>query len=111
MTLTSFTTLAPSRKPKSLLNGVREPYRPAVLPLALRNEYSTKPPLQPNKIDKEREKALGQRKLEPHPESVSSTSSVRGVFEKTEDASKESVDILKDVKADLVGLPRLLLFV
>ena len=98
--VTRFTTLNASREQNYHPNGSRE--RQGMLQLSAFRTYSTKPPLQPNKIDKEREKELGQRKLESHPESVSATSTPLGGLAPPEQGNADA-SILKDVKGDLVS--------
>lgn len=62
---------------------------------------ATKPPLQPNKIDKEFERQAGQKKLQSRPEEVTTTSSVRDVLESSQAPPPDEVDILVGVKHDL----------
>jgi hypothetical protein len=66
---------------------------------------STKPPLQPNKIDREYEKEVAQRKLEPRPDEVSSASTVRHVFEESQAPPESNPDIMVGLKSDLVCFP------
>jgi len=101
----TLTCLSPSQTTSGRPNGgSRHCNVPSQL-MAFRKTYSTKPPLQPNKIDKEQEKRLGEKKLEAHPELVSATSTVRAAFERAERAKDGSGAIFQDVKADLVRLP------
>ncbi|KAH8890293.1 hypothetical protein GQ53DRAFT_722271 [Thozetella sp. PMI_491] len=72
-----------------------------LLPRASRAEYSTKPPLQPNKRDVAREKEVGRQKLESHPELVSTESSVRHVLEPSQAPPDDSRDVLRDAKEDI----------
>ncbi|KAL2157331.1 hypothetical protein VTH06DRAFT_6269 [Thermothelomyces fergusii] len=73
------------------------------IPRMLRAVGSTKPPLhRNNKIDKEFEKQTAQKKLERRPEEVSSVSSVRQVFEKSQaPPPSEEPDLLVGLKGDL----------
>lgn len=69
-------------------------------------ELSTKPPVQPTKIDKDHEKEVAQKKMEPDPERVSSKSTVRTFFEPTDETShsarRSEPDVLEGVKTDIV---------
>ncbi|KAL2170683.1 hypothetical protein VTG60DRAFT_4525 [Thermothelomyces hinnuleus] len=68
----------------------------------LRAVMSTKPPLRPNKIDKEFEKQVAQKKLKPRPEEVSRASSVRQVFEKSQaPPPSEEPDLMVGLRGDL----------
>jgi hypothetical protein len=70
-----------------------------------RQRYATKPPLQPNKIDKAAEKEIAQRQFEkPHPDQVSVESSVRHAFtEKTDAIDPDAArDVSQDVGAGVV---------
>lgn len=58
-----------------------------------------------DKIDTKHEEAVEREKLEPHPEEVSTTSSVHQVFhEKGVEEGEKDEDMLAGVKADLVCL-------
>ncbi|KAK0609949.1 hypothetical protein B0T17DRAFT_545601 [Bombardia bombarda] len=63
--------------------------------------FSSKTPLQPNKIDKDFEKEAGQKKLVSDPSKVTTQSSVRHVFEQGQAPKEPDVDMLKDLKKDL----------
>lgn len=67
-----------------------------------RTRLSTKPPLQPNKIDREFEKEVAQRKFESRPEEVSSSSTVRSFLEESQAPPDDEQDVLAGVKSDLV---------
>ena len=57
-----------------------------------------------DKIDKKHEEKVEQEKIVPHPDQVSTTSSVHQVFhEQGVPDPDEDVDMLADVKSDLVG--------
>ncbi|KAL1843258.1 hypothetical protein VTK73DRAFT_2884 [Phialemonium thermophilum] len=73
------------------------------LPWAQRTEFSSKPPVPPVGIDKAHEKKIAQQKLEPHPERVSSRSTVRPLIEPSGDAETtgNDEDVLRGVKTDL----------
>ncbi|SPQ24239.1 9422e340-088c-45bc-ae00-534184a7c0d4 [Thermothielavioides terrestris] len=62
---------------------------------------STKRPLQPNKIDREFEKEVGQRKLEARPEEVTTSSSVRRVLEGSQAPPDENPDVMVGIKSEL----------
>lgn len=63
--------------------------------------YATKPPVEPiNKIDREAERRYAQEKLEPHPEEVSTKSSVRPAFEGSGDKKRDD-EVLGSIKADI----------
>jgi hypothetical protein len=64
---------------------------------------STKPPLQPNKIDKEFEKQAAEKKLEARPDEVTSSSSVRNVLEASQAPPENDPDLMVGLKNDLVG--------
>ena len=67
--------------------------------------YATQPGNPFDKIDKKHEEVVEHEKLEPHPEEVSTTSSVHEVFhEKGVEEGEKEEDMLAGVKADLVGL-------
>jgi hypothetical protein len=87
---------------KPLLLPRRAIFRNPVVPLLLRTEFSTKPPLQPNPGDKRFEKEVSRKKLEAHPEQVSAQSTVRHVFEGGQ-ARKTDEEVLGGLKGDLVG--------
>jgi hypothetical protein len=63
---------------------------------------STKPPLQPNKIDREFEREVGQRKLEARPDEVTTSSSVRSVLESSQTSPDADIDIMEGLRSDLV---------
>ena len=63
---------------------------------------STKPPLQPTKIDKELEKKAAQRLLEPRPDEVSTESTVRHVIEESQAPPEGEPDVMVGLKSDLV---------
>jgi hypothetical protein len=63
---------------------------------------STKPPLQPTKIDPEFEKEVGQSKLEARPEEVTLESSVRHVIESSQAQPGSGPDPAEALKDDLV---------
>lgn len=63
--------------------------------------YATKPPIEPvNKIDREAEKKTAEKIIQPHPEQVSTQSSVRRAFEGS-GKSKENDQMLGSIKDDL----------
>ncbi|KAJ4289965.1 hypothetical protein N0V88_006766 [Collariella sp. IMI 366227] len=62
---------------------------------------STKPPVPPTKIDKEFEKAVGQKTLETRPDEVTSTSTVRTVLEGTSGPPGSQPDVSEALKDDL----------
>ncbi|KAK3400632.1 hypothetical protein B0T20DRAFT_150241 [Sordaria brevicollis] len=69
--------------------------------LVFRSAFSSKPPLQPNEIDTEREKKLAQQKLKVDPENITEDSSVRPLFEQDQAApsgvkAKDTSESLKD---------------
>ena len=66
--------------------------------------YATQPGSPFDKIDSKHEEVVEHEKLEPHPEEVSTTSSVHEVFhEKGVEEGEKEEDMLAGVKADLVG--------
>jgi hypothetical protein len=69
-----------------------------------RRTLPTRPPLQPNKIDKEFEREVAQKKLEARPDEVTSASSVRHVIESSQAPPRENPDIMVAIKGDLVSL-------
>ncbi|KAK4249164.1 hypothetical protein C7999DRAFT_39721 [Corynascus novoguineensis] len=71
------------------------------VPKVFRVVMSTKPPLQPNKIDKEFEREVAQKKLEQRPEEVSSSSSVRAVFEASQTSPPDEPDVMEGLKGDI----------
>ncbi|KAH6845759.1 hypothetical protein B0I37DRAFT_287499, partial [Chaetomium sp. MPI-CAGE-AT-0009] len=82
-----------------LMSGAISPFAP--LQTTFRAHMSTKPPLQPNKIDREHEKEVAQKKLEARPDEVSTTSSVRQIFEKSQAPPENNPDMMADLKSDL----------
>ena len=76
-------------------------YKP--ISIALLRSASTHPGTPFDHIDKKHEKDVAKTEIEPHPEDVSTTSSVRQVMheEGVEDKERD-VDMLAGVKADLV---------
>lgn len=81
------------------MSGSISPFAP--LQTTSRAHMSTKPPLQPNKIDREHEKEVAQKKLEARPDEVSTTSSVRQIFEKSQAPPENNPDMMADLKSDL----------
>lgn len=73
--------------------------------------YATKPPVQPTQIDRDQEREISKRKIQPHPELVSTKSTVRQVIEPVEGTAKsakdDEQDVMRDVKSDLVSQPML----
>lgn len=66
--------------------------------------YATHPGNPFDKIDKKHEEALEHEKIEPHPEEVTSSSSVHQVFaEKGVEEAEKDEDMLAGVKADIVS--------
>lgn len=63
--------------------------------------YATtaKPPI--DKIDRDSEKKVSEQQIQPHPDQVSTGSSVRHVFESGQDSGKDTEDMLGGIKADL----------
>lgn len=92
-------------------NGVLGQPRPALLrdtAIIWRAQFSSKPPVPPIGIDRKHEEEVGQRKLEPHPERVSSESTVRHLFEPDDEGTtkvtkKDQDDVLRDLKSDVVS--------
>lgn len=85
--------------------------RPAVVApstspqLALRTQFSTKPPLQPKGIDKEFEKKVGEKLLEARPDEVSELSSTIPVIAATpavDPSNQKEVDFGKGLRDDIV---------
>ena len=75
----------------------------SAIPLAFRAGYSTKLPLQPNKRDKEFEKEVAQKIIQPRPDEVSAESSVRHVIEDSQAPPPDSdADVAQGLKGDLV---------
>ncbi|KAK3361900.1 hypothetical protein B0T24DRAFT_561495 [Lasiosphaeria ovina] len=72
-----------------------------ITPLTLHITFSSKPPLQPNTRDTEFEKEVAQKKLEAHPELVSSKSSVRSVVEQSQAPPTADPNFEKDLKSDV----------
>ncbi|KAL2128478.1 hypothetical protein VTI74DRAFT_9121 [Chaetomium olivicolor] len=62
---------------------------------------STKPPLQPNKIDKEFERQVAQKTLEARPDEVTSSSTVRHVLEQSQAPAEGEPDVMEGLKSDL----------
>ncbi|KAK3299598.1 uncharacterized protein B0H64DRAFT_389103 [Chaetomium fimeti] len=92
-----FTTRTPSSS--RLGRGKISPFGP--LQTTFRARSSTKPPLQPNKIDREHEKEVAQKKLESRPDEVTSSSTVRQVFEESQAPAESNPDIMVGLKSDL----------
>jgi hypothetical protein len=65
---------------------------------------STKPPLQPTKIDKEFEKKTAQKLLQPRPDEVTADSTVRHVIEESQAPPDSEPDVMVGLKSDLVRL-------
>ena len=80
-----------SRRPQVLASITR----PTITSLL----YTTKPPY--DKIDAKEEKKVLEKKIEPDPESVSTASSVRHVFEGSQAPPKQEDEMMAGVKADL----------
>ncbi|KAK3385904.1 hypothetical protein B0H63DRAFT_473805 [Podospora didyma] len=95
------TRSTPTPTSSSFLPSPHATVLPRIGPLALRTQFSTKPPVQPNTIDKKLEKELGKQKMEARPDVVSSQSSVRHVIESGQAPVKTDQDFLKDLKGDL----------
>jgi len=87
--------------PRRQLNNKR-PQCPSSFspPTTLSLFYATKPPEPVDKIDREAEKRYAQKRLESHPESVSTQSSVRHVLEGSAKEHKED-EMLGSIKDDL----------
>jgi hypothetical protein len=64
---------------------------------------STKPPLQPNKINREFEREVAQKKLEARPDEVTTSSSVRSVLESSQTPPDAEIDIMEGLRGDLVS--------
>jgi hypothetical protein len=63
--------------------------------------YATKPPIEiVDKIDREAERRYAQQKLEPHPEEVSTQSSVRRAFEGSGKKERDE-EMMSSIKDDL----------
>ncbi|KAK3306143.1 uncharacterized protein B0T15DRAFT_503125 [Chaetomium strumarium] len=91
--------------PISSLLGLSPSPRPSPAPATAgtysRTTFSTKPPLQPKGIDKDFEKEVAQKKLEPRPEEVTTQSSVRHVMEQSQAPPEQTPDVMVDLKNDL----------
>jgi len=108
-TTTSFARANATRLAISLELAVQKP-----LPLALAlhkpfstslQRYASQPGNPFDRIDRKHEEKVEHEVLEPHPEEVSTTSSVHQVFyEKATEEPERDEDMLAGVKADLVGL-------
>jgi len=113
----SFHRLSPS-------NGVLRKLRPSTLPRAstivLRAQYASKPYIPPSEI-KKAEKEAAERKLEAHPESVTSTSTTAGALlpdtepsegtkvtkeDKDEVATSLKQDIVRPAATNLITFPK-----
>lgn len=90
-------TLSNSRRPQ---NGTAASLKPVPSALSQRQRYAS---TQWDKPDLKAEKDIAQKKLEAHPELVSSTSSTHPVFSEigTPEPEKE-VDMMKGIKQDVV---------
>lgn len=87
---------AQSRAPLALV-----PHKPFTTSL---QRYATHPGNPFDKIDKKHEEALEHEKIEPHPQEVSTMSTVHQVFhEKGVEEPEKDEDMLAGVKADLVS--------
>ncbi|KAK4041242.1 hypothetical protein C8A01DRAFT_15001 [Parachaetomium inaequale] len=105
------TLAATSRAHPSASFATRTPSSPRVVPRAIapcgplqtvfRTQLSTKPPLQPNKIDKEFERQAAEKKLEARPDEVTSSSSVRNVLEASQAPPEDNPDLMVGLKNDL----------
>ncbi|KAK4063733.1 hypothetical protein Trihar35433_8441 [Trichoderma harzianum] len=85
----------------SLANSRSQPlYRLDARRTAIRFASSSNQPPKPPSPDEERDR-LAHKKLEPNPEGVSSTSSVRTVLEATEGAMREPPGIPSNLKSDI----------
>lgn len=89
-------------KRQTATNAALTLYKPLSTSL---QHYATHPGNPFDKIDKKHEEVVEHEKLEPHPEEVSTTSSVHQVLhEKGVEEAEKDEDMLAGVKADLVGL-------
>ncbi|KAL6812080.1 hypothetical protein J3E69DRAFT_349310 [Trichoderma sp. SZMC 28015] len=85
----------------SLANSRSQPlYRLDARRTAIRFASSSNQPPKPPSADEKRDR-LAHKKLEPNPEGVSSTSSVRTVLEATEGAMREPPGIPSNLKSDI----------
>lgn len=107
------TFVLPARKsPFVLVEGIKRPtslaliaYRPLSTSLQRCATTTGGPPfVEPDKKELQHEKTVSKEELEPHPEEVSSESSVHQIFHEkgTPDEEKEE-DMLAGVYSDLVG--------
>jgi hypothetical protein len=71
----------------------------------LRYATTARPPV--DKIDREAERRNLEKKLEPQPDAVTGTSSVRLIFAEgqAKKADEDDTDILRGIKSDIVRLP------
>ncbi|KAK0757920.1 hypothetical protein N5P37_009212 [Trichoderma harzianum] len=91
-------SLASSRSQQSITR--QQLYRLDARRTAIRFASSSNQPPKPPSADEERDR-LAHKKLEPNPEGVSSTSSVRTVLEATEGAMREPPGIPSSLKSDI----------
>ena len=91
-------------RPRSLALAL---HKPSCIPFL---RHASNQPAKPvDHIDKAEEKAIGKERLEPHPEEVSTVSTVHQVFHekaeppKAEEPEEEDVDMLAGVKSDFVS--------
>lgn len=89
-------TVRPSPRQTPLLLTLRAPIKPStvtppkVVPLLLRKQFSSKLPPAPSQRDVKLEKELAKQKLEPHPEQVTTKSTIPGYVEGNSASSGDS---------------------
>ena len=86
-----------------LNNNTRPRVPPLFRPTTLSLLYATKPSEPLDRIDREAEKRYAQKKLESHPESVSTQSSVRHVLEGSGQKDKDD-EMLGSIKDDIKSI-------
>ncbi|GAB1318236.1 Mitochondrial inner membrane protein 1 [Madurella fahalii] len=101
LTMRAFSLSNTSDRPKIRSSPLPTRLPCTALHITQRALLSTKPPLQPNKIDKEFEKKAGEKKLESRPDEVTSSSSVRQVVEESQAPPEPQQDVMEGLKGDV----------